>query len=292
MTPPGAAAPARCQPIDIIMISKILSRLRAPASQPNAEIPAGQRIYAIGDIHGRYDLLKSLLDQIAADEAARGGSPATLIFLGDLVDRGPESAQVVERLLQLSRERPEGTTRFLLGNHEEVFLGVLGGDIKALKFFNRIGGRETILSYGISETEYDGSDYPALMELVLDRVPAQHGEFLRSFEDMIIVGDYVYVHAGIRPSEPLEKQRASDLRWIRDEFLSSTAPHPKIVVHGHTISDDVEITNNRIGIDTGAYRSGTLTAMGFEGESRWQIQTELVADIAGLADAASRHKRA
>ena len=273
MTPQGAAAPARCQPIDKTMISKILSRLRTPADQADAAIPPGQRIYAIGDIHGRHDLLESLLEQIAADESARGGPPAMLIFLGDLIDRGPESAQVVERLLRFARSRPEGATRFLLGNHEEVFLSVLAGDLKALKFFNRIGGRETILSYGISEAEYSASDYPDLLALVLAKVPPQHGEFLSAFEDMILVGDYAFVHAGIRPTEPLDKQRTSDLRWIRDEFLSFTGPLSKVVVHGHTISSDVESTAHRIGLDTGAYRSGKLTAMGFEGRSRWLLQT-------------------
>lgn len=254
------------------MISKLFSRRRT-AGQPRAEIPEGQRIYAIGDIHGRHDLLVSLLAQIEADDRARGGSPAMLVFLGDLVDRGPESAQVVETLMQLAAQRPEGATRFLLGNHEEVFLAVLGGDLKALKFFDRIGGKETILSYGVTEAEYREADYDALMQMVLARVPSRHAEFLRAFEDMIVVGDYVFVHAGIRPGEPLDRQRASDLRWIREEFLSFTGAHEKIVVHGHTISTTVEMSAQRIGVDTGAYRSGVLSAVGFEGGARWIVQT-------------------
>lgn len=238
-----------------------------------AAIPTGQRIYAVGDIHGRADLLAELLAQVDTDDRARGGAPAMLIFLGDLIDRGPESAQVVDMLMRFAGSRPDGATRFLLGNHEEVFLSVVGGDLKALKFFHRIGGRETILSYGISETEYDAGDYKELMAMVQARVPAEHIDFVHAFEDMIAVGDYLFVHAGIRPSEPIDQQRVSDLRWIREEFLSFTGPLPKVVVHGHTISEDVELTAHRIGIDTGAYRSGKLTAMGFEGSSRWLLQT-------------------
>lgn len=260
------------------MISKFLSRRRAAAGQPDAAIPPGQRLYAIGDIHGRLDLLEALLAQIAADELVRGDPAATYIFLGDLIDRGPESAQVVERLRAFAAAREPGKTRFLLGNHEEVFLAVLGGDVKALKFFSRIGGRETILSYGISPAEYDASGYEELLAMVLARVPAEHRDFLNGFEDMIPVGDYVFVHAGIRPSEPLDKQQVSDLRWIREEFLSFTGPLQKVVVHGHTISADVESTSHRIGLDTGAYRSGKLTAMGLEGRSRWLIQTEAFSD--------------
>lgn len=255
------------------MISKLLRRRSAAPKGPVAAIPAGQRIYAIGDIHGRRDLLDALLARIAHDDAERGGEPAMIIFLGDLVDRGPESAQVVERLLTFEASRPAGSTRFLLGNHEEVFLSVLRGDERSLRFFLKIGGRETILSYGISEEEYAALDYPGLLEAFCERVPQAHVDFASRFEDLIIVGDYAFVHAGISPRASLAQQRAKDLRWIRDEFLDFNGSLEKVVVHGHTISENVELLPHRIGLDTGAYASGKLTAMGFEGDERWTLQT-------------------
>lgn len=253
------------------MLSKLFRpRVKtSPAAQ--ASVPHGIRIYAVGDIHGKLDLLDRLLADIVVDDASRPAAETHLVFLGDLIDRGPQSAEVIDRLLALSTSRPN--THFLLGNHEEVFLKVLRGDTKALPFFTRIGGRETILSYGVSEQQYQEADYSELLELVQARVPAEHISFLERFEDLLIWGDYAFVHAGIRPGEPLAKQRQSDLRWIREEFLSYSQPLEKIIVHGHTITDDVEELPNRIGIDTGAYLSGKLTAMCFEGPTRWQLQT-------------------
>ena len=236
-----------------------------------SKVPAGQRIYAIGDIHGRADLLDALLAQIDADDVTRGPAQSRLVFLGDLIDRGPSSAQVIERAMQVAAG--PRNCQFLLGNHEEVFLKALSGDLKALAFFIRIGGRETILSYGISEEEYRSCDYSELLALLLERVPESHRTFLSAFEDLIIAGDFAFVHAGVRPGHPLEQQRASDLRWIRNEFLDHRDGFEKIIVHGHTITDDVDIRAHRIGIDTGAYSSGKLTAMGFEGGERWVLDT-------------------
>jgi serine/threonine protein phosphatase 1 len=252
------------------MIAKFFSRRKA-APSPIGSVPDGQRFYAIGDIHGRLDLLEELLSAVDADNSVRGALDAQVIFLGDLIDRGPFSAQVVEFALQCERRQP--SWRFLLGNHEEVFLKALSGDLKALAFFTRIGGRETILSYGISEAEYRDSDYPELLALLLDRVPAEHIAFLERFEDLIVAGDYAFVHAGVRPNQSLSNQRTSDLRWIRAEFLEHRGEFEKIIVHGHTIAEDVEILPHRIGLDTGAYASGKLTAMGFEGAERWILQT-------------------
>lgn len=253
------------------MISKFFSRRARSASALKGSIPAGKRVYAIGDIHGRLDLLETLLAQIERDDRDRGPAETQYIFLGDLIDRGPHSAQVVERLIDLKRDRP--TTRLLLGNHEEVFLAVLADDLDAVKFFCRIGGRETIFSYGFTEEEYQQLDYPELLERVIARVPAEHRSFLDSFEDMIIIGDYAFVHAGIRPTEALDQQKTSDLRWIRREFLEHRGGFEKVVVHGHTITEDVEIFPHRIGLDTGAYASGLLSAMGFEGGERWLVQS-------------------
>jgi len=247
------------------------SRRRRSASQPVGAMSEGRRVYAIGDIHGRLDLLDGLLARIEQDDAARGAADTHVIFLGDLIDRGPQSAQVVARAIELSQCGPN--IRFLLGNHEEVFLQALEGDLKALAFFTRIGGRETILSYGISEKAYLESDYRELYDLWRPLVPDAHIAFVRGFEDLIIMGDYAFVHAGVRPSEPLARQKASDLRWIRGEFLSHAAPLEKVIVHGHTISEEIEFASHRIGLDTGAYASGKLTAMGFEGNERWAIES-------------------
>jgi serine/threonine protein phosphatase 1 len=252
------------------MISRLFSTFRQPARGTATAVPSGRRVYAVGDIHGRLDLLERLIEAIEKDDASRPAATTEIIFLGDLIDRGPQSAQVVERLRTFATERPG--VRFLLGNHEEVFLKALAGDLEALAFFTRFGGRETLLSYGMTAAAYCAADYETLLELLRDIVPAEHRTFLENFEDMIIVGDYAYVHAGIRPTEPLASQRGSDLRWIRREFLTHRGRLEKMIVHGHSIADDVEILPHRIGLDTGAYASGTLSAMGFEGVDRWMIQ--------------------
>jgi serine/threonine protein phosphatase 1 len=253
------------------VFSKWLKK-RAPEALPVGAVPPGQRVYAIGDVHGRDDLLGALLEQIERDDAGRGAAQTQLIFLGDLVDRGPASAQVIDRVMALAQRRAPGTTRFLLGNHEEVLLTTLDGDMNALKFFYRIGGRETLLSYGVSAKAYDESDYEALMELTLAHVPPAHREFITRFEDIIDIGDYLFVHAGVDPDQPLAEQKPADLRWIRKGFLDFNDTLPKVIVHGHTIADEVEQRPHRIGLDTGAYATGRLTAMGFEGSERWILQ--------------------
>lgn len=244
---------------------------RSALKVPLRSIPSGERIYAIGDVHGRLDLTQKLLAIIGEDNARRAPAKSQVIFLGDLIDRGPQSADVVEYARNL--ENDTFSYRFLLGNHEEVFLKALAGDLKALTFFTRIGGRETILSYGVSESEYLKCDYPELLEFLTARVPRNHVEFFNRFDDMIVAGDYAFVHAGIKPGRPLAHQRPHDLRWIRSEFLDYPSPHEKIIVHGHTITHDVQFMQNRIGIDTGAYRSDKLTAIGLEAGERWILAT-------------------
>ncbi|MDF7775428.1 metallophosphoesterase family protein [Sphingomonas sp. AOB5] len=245
--------------------------------RPCGEIPPGQRIYAIGDIHGRLDLLDELLGKLDADDEARGGTgETTLIFLGDLIDRGPQSAQVVERLMDVKARHPR--TRLLLGNHEEVFLMAVrgvgsSGGVGALRYLLRIGGDTTVQSYGVSPEAFQKATFEELLEMVQAQVPVEHLEFLESFEDMIVIGDFVFVHAGVQPEAPLAQQKINDLRWIREDFLSFRGPLEKIVVHGHSIASEVEERQHRIGLDTGAYASGVLTAMGFEGSSRWLVQT-------------------
>lgn len=235
-------------------------------------VPDGIRVYAIGDIHGRLDLLDALLAAIADDDRARGGALRTrYIFLGDLIDRGPDSRGVVERLMTLAQAGLDA--RFLMGNHEEVLLRALDGDVRALRFLVRIGGRETLLSYGIGEEEYRSHDYGDLLLMAVERVPAAHRAFLAGFEKWIAVGDYLFVHAGLRPGVAIEEQAASDLYWIRDDFLRHRDSFGKMVVHGHSITEGIDVRANRIGIDTGAFASGRLTAIGLEGEERWFLST-------------------
>ena len=254
-------------------VRRLLQFVRDRQSTPaSARVPDGRRIYAVGDIHGRLDLLDELLDRIEADSAGRGMADTLVVFLGDLIDRGPDSRGVVERLMAFARGPLPA--RFLMGNHEEVFLKALGGDLRALRFLIRIGGRETILSYGVAEEEYRALDFPELIALMQSKVPPDHARFLGGFEAWVEAGDYLFVHAGIRPGVALDDQTGTDLRWIRDDFLRHRDGFGKIVVHGHSITDAVDVRANRIGIDTGAYASGRLTAIGLEGAERWFLSTE------------------
>ena len=234
-------------------------------------IPEGQRVYAIGDIHGRDDLFAQLIEQIRADVAARPVQNVTLILLGDLVDRGPQSAEVVERAIGLRDDFPG--TRLLIGNHEECFLAALTGDVRRLRYFMRIGGDATVASYWKDDANLAEASFEEVAERLAYLVPARHVEFLQSGEDIIEIGDYLFVHAGIRPGVPIERQSLTDLRWIREDFLSDDRDHGVMVVHGHTIRDDVDEWPNRIGIDTGAYRSNVLTAIVLEGVERSYLKT-------------------
>lgn len=232
---------------------------------------AGYRAYVVGDIHGRFDLLEELLAKIHAELQHRPATKTLLVFVGDLIDRGPSSAQVVERLRTYRRDRIRPV--FLLGNHEEVLLRIVGGDATLIPGWLKFGGLQCLESYGVEAAQIEASSNDQLVELIRQAVPDNHIEFLRSFADSCRFGDYLFVHAGIRPGVELEQQRQTDLRWIREPFLSDRADHGFIVVHGHTISNEVDEQPNRIGIDTGAYRTGELTALAIEGTDRWLLAT-------------------
>lgn len=243
----------------------------APSVRESFSVPAGQRIYAIGDIHGRDDLFAELIDLIRADIAARGPARVSLILLGDLVDRGPRSAEVVERALRLREEFDD--LRLLIGNHEECFLAALTGDVQRVRYFMRIGGEATIRSYWNSDLDLTEATFEEVAHRLPAMVPPAHVEFLGGGEDVIEIGDYAFVHAGIRPGVALHKQDRGDLRWIRDDFLNDLRDHGVMIVHGHTIRDEVDEWPNRIGIDTGAYKSGVLTAIVLEGIERGYLRT-------------------
>ena len=225
---------------------------------------AGERIYAIGDVHGRSDLLEAMLERIGADLETRPHPRARIVCLGDYVDRGPDSRAVLERLIRLEAE-PVRTT-FLLGNHDAYLLAYLEDpemSDRGLHWFHRgMGGAATLASYGV----HDVSELApaASHDAFLAAFPAEHREFLHRAELMHPVGGYLFVHAGIRPGVSIEAQQREDLIWIREPFLSSGVDHGVKVVHGHTIVPFVEHHPNRIAVDTGAVKTGVLSCLVLE----------------------------
>ena len=231
----------------------------------------GYRAYVVGDIHGRLDLLDELLERIHDDLDRKPARKTLLVFVGDLIDRGPASAQVIERLRTYRRRgvRPV----FLLGNHEEVLLRILAGESSLVPSWLMFGGAECLKSYGVSARALRAMSSDEAMAAIRDAIPPVHVEFLEGFIDTCRFGDYLFVHAGIRPGIEMEQQRQTDLRWIREPFLFDETDHGFVVVHGHTIIPQVEEKSNRIGIDTGAYRTGILTALAIDGAERWYLNT-------------------
>lgn len=251
------------------MIKAFRKLLRPAADRSPARVPTGERVYAIGDIHGRLDLFAVLAEAIEADDAARGPADTTVILLGDLIDRGPDSAAVIEGARAWQSHR---RVRILAGNHEEMFLDSLRR-LSSFRHFLKFGGYETILSYPVDAAAFRAAEMAEAQEMMRRAVPAEDIAFIRDFEDAIVVGDYLFVHAGLQPGVPLPQQKVHELRWIREPFLSHGGNLGHVVVHGHTITDDVTFRPNRIGIDTGAYMSGKLTALCLEGADRWLIET-------------------
>lgn len=235
--------------------------------------PRGHRAYAVGDIHGRLDLLDQLLAMIERDVERSPARKSVLIFLGDLIDRGPDSRGVVERLRTYNHARLQ--MQVLAGNHEEVLLRLLAGERGLLDDWLKFGGAECLRSYGTEPASLDGLNEKNALAVVQAAIPYEHKQFLGSLADTISFGDYLFVHAGIRPGLDLSHQSQFDLRWIRSQFLDCEDDHGMIVVHGHTISEAVDERPNRIGIDTGAYRTGVLSALVVEGENRFVIDTDV-----------------
>ncbi len=252
------------------MVLKRLFQRRAADADPPAA-PPDTRIYAIGDIHGCHAQLERLHTAILADAA---GAPARrlLVYLGDYVDRGPESKAVLETLTQAP---PDGFERiFIKGNHEDFMLQVLDDKSVFLPWLMN-GGDATCRSYGIEPTAPpDGSDdlLGWLQQALREALPGPHRDFLAALQLHHVEGDYYFCHAGIRPGVALEAQVDEDLMWIRDPFLASRASHGKVVVHGHTPVGAPERRANRIGIDTGACYGGQLTAVVLDGHEQRFLQ--------------------
>lgn len=254
------------------------SSVRRPRTAP------GDRIYAIGDIHGRYDLLRDLLALIEKHESGRRAAEQLhVVLLGDVIDRGPDSASILRFLHEWSKNT-EGQF-MLLGNHEEVMLRVHGGEHRMLAPWLRFGGRETLESFGFTPPDPEEVGVSRIMEDIVEVLPSALMDFVRAWPLTARSGDYYFCHAGIRPGIDLDKQAKSDLIWIREEFLESPADHGVTIVHGHSITPAVDLQRNRIGIDTGAYRTGVLTALFLEGGDRAVLSTQGVSALSAYADA-------
>jgi len=245
----------------------MLKRWLGEDDAAKARVPPGRRVYAIGDIHGRDDLLERLLGMIRADAAAAAGLEHVAVFLGDYVDRGPNSFEVIDRLINMPL--PGFRHVFLKGNHEAMMLDFLAGPPDAAQpstLWMDNGGIETLHSYGI-EGYWMFADARGLKEarrMLAAALPPGHRSFLESLALSHVAGDYAFVHAGIRPGVPLAEQRENEVLWIRGAFLNARGGLGHRVVHGHTIVPAPEVHRNRIAIDTGAVRSGTLTSVVLE----------------------------
>jgi serine/threonine protein phosphatase 1 len=242
-----------------MFFDRLFKRNRAQDVPPST---GGRLVYAVGDVHGRLDALEPLLRAIAEDYMlTRPPEPAMLVFLGDYVDRGPDSKRVVDLVLGMRGHR-EFEVRTLKGNHEEALLRFLDDPAFGAQWIEH-GGGPTLVSYGVQPPpgRTDNEAWARVSRELKTALPKEHLEFYRGLELMVTVGDYAFVHAGVRPGVPLEQQEERDLLWIRQEFLAEKGPHPKVIVHGHTPKEEAELTRWRLGVDTGCYATGLLTAV-------------------------------
>ena len=238
-------------------------------------VPHGVTVWAVGDIHGRLDLLDALIERLTQD-AARFEGEKVVIFLGDYVDRGPESRGVVQRLASLEIEGV--SLRFLRGNHEETMLAFLDDPTVGARWCE-YGGDATLKSYGLSHPalRHRDSAWRQAADELRHKLTPRETAFLEGLEMSVTIGDYFFVHAGARPGTPLADQTPHDLLWIRRSFLDSEDRFDKLVVHGHTPTVEVYEDHRRIGLDTKAYASGRLTALRLQGADREIIQVEAAA---------------
>jgi serine/threonine protein phosphatase 1 len=258
----------------------MLHVLFPPRTRTPRTLPAGRRAYAIGDVHGRLDLAKELVARIKADSRARGPERPLIVFLGDIVDRGPDSAGLVEWLMV---GLPWADLVCLMGNHEAAMLDALAGDAQAARMWLRQGGIETLASFGVAADILDGGETTAIVAAGRAAVGAIRRQWLEALPLSHWLGDYYFVHAGVRPGVSLDEQTPDDQLWIRAPFLGSRREHGALVVHGHTVVGAVDERDNRIGLDTGAYRTGRLSALGLEGRERWFLETAAAAITASAA---------
>jgi serine/threonine protein phosphatase 1 len=234
--------------------------LKSIVSRPTAYPPApgGVTLYAIGDIHGRADCLAGVHAIIDRDQAERGHSDRTIeIYLGDYVDRGPDSKVVINRLIERSAKRE---MVLLKGNHELIMESFLRGETP-FEEWRAVGGLETVLSYGVDARSILAAGGAIEPSDLLKRLPVSHAKFIAALKPKWTIDGYCFVHAGLKPGVPLEKQSITDLTWIRDEFLNHSGDFGFVVVHGHTPVAAIEFLPNRVNIDTGAYATNRLSAI-------------------------------
>jgi serine/threonine protein phosphatase 1 len=250
----------------------MLRFLRSRKTVKPPQLPEGVRIYALGDIHGRADLLKEMFTLIDRDLEHNPVSRPIEVYHGDYIDRGPSSAQTLDLLIERGRNR---MAVFLKGNHEAYFLDVLR-DATLLENWRQFGGLQTLMSYGVLPSLNAGvSEQIELIRLLNDVLPEEHLRFLSGLQPSFVCGDFFFVHAGVRPGISLKQQEEADLLWIREEFLDSDADFGKFVVHGHTPVSQPDKRKNRINIDTGAYATGNLTMLRIEGNHMQTYGTDL-----------------
>jgi serine/threonine protein phosphatase 1 len=238
-------------------------KLTSRTARRSPRLPHGLRIYAVGDIHGRVDLLDQVFSRIDTDLATYPDCEALQIFLGDYIDRGPASSAVLDRLVARSDTHQ---IICLKGNHESYMLEFLQNPA-VLPEWRHLGGLETLISYGLKPSiNADPAEQIDLSKTLNAVLPRRHRSFLETLTPSFACGDFFFAHAGVKPGVPLERQNERDLLWIRDDFLLCEEDHGKIVVHGHTPVLSPEIRPNRINIDTGAYATGRLTCMIIESD--------------------------
>lgn len=232
-------------------------------------LPPGTRVYAVGDIHGEARLLSRLLQQVADDARERGPADTKLIVLGDFIDRGPGAADLLHHFAKLV----DPNLVILKGNHEAVLVRAYDGDEQVLTDWIGFGGASTLMGLGISSAMLRSGDAAMILAALRASLHADVIEWLDSLPLWSSLGDYFFVHAGVRPGIKLLEQRDEDLLWIREPFIAGRHRFEKIVVHGHTIESGVpKLGGYRIGLDTGAHEHGTLTALGLEADRQWLIQ--------------------
>jgi len=239
----------------------ILDRIFGTSRKPS--IGENIRVYAIGDIHGRHDLFRHALSAIVEHNE---GAPAEIILLGDYIDRGPDSAAVVEDILTRPELNDFGLT-CLKGNHEATLLAFLE-DPGIGPTWARYGGQDTLISYGVQPplTKTDPEAWEACRQSFKSALPEPHLALYQSLELKVERGDYLFVHAGVDPSKPLDQQDEADLLWSREKFLSDSRKLDKVIVHGHTPEGKPHRDHRRVGLDTGAYQTGRLSIGFFSGE--------------------------
>jgi serine/threonine protein phosphatase 1 len=252
-------------------LKKFINRLFKTTAAPKPFLPVDTRVYCIGDIHGRYDLLATLIEKIKQDAGDFSGH-VVMVYLGDFIDRGLFSMDVIDFILGDVQAGIDYI--YLRGNHEQTLLDFLQEDSVGRSWLN-FGGQATLASYGVAVAKIPTKreDFLEIQRQLRNNLPDTHYRFLLGTRLSYTLGSYFFVHAGVNPHYSLAKQSPEDMLWIRDEFTAFKKPFEKIIVHGHTVTDGPELRPNRIGIDTGAYASGVLTCLVLQSDQQRLIQT-------------------